>query len=880
MTEIYPDQMKFRIKGQGLIRVLPTTNSSTCPIVFSLYPGKNLGERYFQLTMSSDEIELSFEYGRSKSDRLTLRRRGVFLSGVCSQSWYWISVDTNNRLLKIGRGEAAEKNTIYCFNFSDASQGRTTSFIGVTGAVSNLLAVELLSSIKYWFASGPIYIKKEYLDEMVIPQPKLIIDSIDNTLENIALSDHILIQELPVELGALYGVVGGKKVTLDDPDFPFAEAIHASVVTKGRWCYEKLKQKLKQKGRGHDPRSNYLRITLGKNMGNSPGIPYVMEIWPPHCYSSIHQHSNTFAIIKVLANQVHVDMFSELCVCNQEPYDSVDLMQGQVTYITPNLHQIHKVTNQTAQTSVTLQCYRYPINDTRHYEYFDFIKDRKILNFTPNSDSDFLEFKEIIRSEHLSNIPVPMLPWAGAYGYPNIPVPVSPLPLPNGGPSNFPKPPVGPPNFAMPPGGPSNFPVPTGAPSNLPVPPFVGFSNPPMQPPPKRVLPLPNSPQPYNLNPPPSANPPMGMYIPNSGINLIFLPVTSNFQRPGQLPGLMPGFQPINPQNPMNFPPASASSLAFISSPLNRLPVYAPAYGVPYGNIPQYPRQGVYLGNPGFPGPMVPPNGGGRGMQPPGYPPHRGGTDMQRGPPLSFQERFIEVKPNIMQRIRKIHLLENIINDPNTYIEFQRNGLKITARSEFIQEIVDYMNNLLDTFDLGQNARWVCFQKFWNYLPYDPQVNNAIESAYQGFLPEICRERYVNYSRSVEVTIRGSQYKIQFAQIGGVHRQIRRQGTDVITAVRRWANEEIHNKFIVRNYKWLWMDYDEHFYPYGEDENFLIEQSYVEWKDAGGHTNQNIKNVIIQGCNLAKYEIYYATMTQYNDDTRFLGPIKREPSDQ
>ena len=663
--EIYPDRKKLIIKGQCLIRVLPATTSYTYPIVFRLNPGKNLGERYFQLTISPDLIELILAYESGIGDRLTLIPERDFFAVASNQPWYWLSLDAYNKLLKYGRGEAAEKNTAYCFDFSDTSQGPTlpSTFPGVEGGVRKSLAAELLSSIKYWFATGPIYIRKECLDTMVIPQPKLIIDSRHTTLEILSATEYIPIQQLPVELGELYGSVGGENITLEDPNFRFAEAIHASVITVGGWCYEKLKQKC----RGHDPRANYLRITLGKNKGTSPGIPYVMEIWPPHCYSSIHKHSNTYAIIKVLANQVHVDMFSELSVCNQEAYDSVDLIQGQVTYITPNLHQIHKITNQTAETSVTLQCYRYPNNDHRHYEYFDFIRDGEIKNFTPNSDSDFLKFKKIIMSERLSNVHGPIVPTQG------------------------------------------------------------------------------------------------------------------------------------------------------------------------------------------------------------------GDTDMQSGPPLSFRDISIEVKPNILQIIKQHHLHATIFNTyPNTYIGFQESSLKITARSENIQEVVKNMQNLLVRIDFDPNARWFCLQNDGHYLPYDPVVSHAIESAYQRFFPELFREGYVNYSRSVEVATRGSWHKIQFAQIGGVHRQIWRQGTDAIRAVRREANGEVLNKRIVKNYKWLWLDDNDHFKPYEDDAIFLIEQSYVEWKAAGGNTNQNIKSVLMQGHNSGMYKIEYATMKQLNNNTGFARPIKRE----
>ncbi len=42
----------------------------------------------------------------------------------------------------------------------------------------------------------------------------------------------------------------------------------------------------------------------------------------------------------------------------------------------------------------------YDANNEKHYDYFDYIDDNKnIVQYEPDSDSDFVKFKEIIRSE-------------------------------------------------------------------------------------------------------------------------------------------------------------------------------------------------------------------------------------------------------------------------------------------------------------------------------------------------------------------------------------------------------------------------------------------------------------------------------------------------
>jgi hypothetical protein len=54
------------------------------------------------------------------------------------------------------------------------------------------------------------------------------------------------------------------------------------------------KKKLEDKATefGDDPHETYLRITLGHSLGKSPGIPYVLEIWPKSNYSPMHNHGN------------------------------------------------------------------------------------------------------------------------------------------------------------------------------------------------------------------------------------------------------------------------------------------------------------------------------------------------------------------------------------------------------------------------------------------------------------------------------------------------------------------------------------------------------------------------------------------------------------
>jgi hypothetical protein len=104
---------------------------------------------------------------------------------------------------------------------------------------------------------------------------------------------------LPRACRDLYGNVGGPNIVLDTPDFPeFSKAIHRSCQTPGLLGYNMLKAKSGVFGHD-DMNGTYLRITLGYNMGDSPGVPYVLEVWPVDHFSPIHDHGDANGIIKV-----------------------------------------------------------------------------------------------------------------------------------------------------------------------------------------------------------------------------------------------------------------------------------------------------------------------------------------------------------------------------------------------------------------------------------------------------------------------------------------------------------------------------------------------------------------------------------------------------
>jgi len=199
------------------------------------------------------------------------------------------------------------------------------------------------------------------------------------------------------------GPVMGIDATVLGVDLHNAVDIEYSIATPGKWCYECLKDKATEFDKDKpDAKETYLRITLGENNGESPGIPYVMEIWPVGHYSPIHNHGGSSAIIRVLNGSINVSLFPFLSDVPILPFAKADFNKGDVTWISPTLNQVHQLTNldTNKDTCITIQCYMYEDDNTEHYDYFDYIDaNSSTQQFEPDSDMDFISFKKIIRKE-------------------------------------------------------------------------------------------------------------------------------------------------------------------------------------------------------------------------------------------------------------------------------------------------------------------------------------------------------------------------------------------------------------------------------------------------------------------------------------------------
>jgi predicted metal-dependent enzyme (double-stranded beta helix superfamily) len=237
--------------------------------------------------------------------------------------------------------------------------------------------------------------------------PLLIKNTDELTMSDIANNTYLPKSHLSPVAQQLYDCISGKSFVLNGSDFPdFSKAIEYSIATPGLWCYEKLKEKSTEFNKD-DPNilETYLRITLNENNGESPGIPYVMEIWPVGHYSPIHNHGGSSAVVRVLNGKINVKLYPFLCYDDKdgvEPFKEVQVVQDEVTWISPTLNQIHQLHNleSNKDTCITIQCYMYENDDSIHYDYFDYLDNKgKKQNYEPDSDMDFILFKETMKQE-------------------------------------------------------------------------------------------------------------------------------------------------------------------------------------------------------------------------------------------------------------------------------------------------------------------------------------------------------------------------------------------------------------------------------------------------------------------------------------------------
>jgi hypothetical protein len=366
------------VNGQGIIFF--ETNEEECSLFLNTHDKLNgLKIHFTQNDVRVNDIQTNVPLIDPYNKSGLLNKKGAY---------YWFSLDAQNQQLYAGVGEARIDTLIYQYSY----EKNTT----------NKKFLESITNI-HLILCKPFRLLRDPITNAI---PLIIKNTDDLSMTDVALGTYLPKANLSLVAQKLYDCISGRHFVLDTPDFPdFTEAIEYNIRTPNCWCYNKLIEKSTEFN-PDVPNLNetYLRITLGQNNGESPGIPYVMEIWPIGHYSPIHNHGGADAIIRVLNGTINVNLYSFLCeeVESIQPFANINFVKNDITWISPTLNQVHQLKNleSSVETCITIQCYMYENDDTTHYDYFDYIDDdgRK-QQFEPDSDLDFINFKKIVKEQ-------------------------------------------------------------------------------------------------------------------------------------------------------------------------------------------------------------------------------------------------------------------------------------------------------------------------------------------------------------------------------------------------------------------------------------------------------------------------------------------------
>jgi hypothetical protein len=284
--------------------------------------------------------------------------------------------------IKVGIGYVMENNTMVVFTSNETTAKES---IGQIDKVNIDPSIQLASYTRY------------DREALIQDSPPLLVVFNEMTLDNVQ-ENFVTSVELPLQAQVLYSKIAGAKVKLNDTEI---ESINYSLDNDG-CCLKKI---LKNKELG------YIRATFHNRFGNSPGHPFVLEIWPKKSHSPIHNHGDTVAVIKMLHGCLKSEWFNPLpCNSNDSAFTTAFMWQylkkGEITWMTPDAYQTHRLSNADDDTAaISIQAYSNLNSEILHEEKFNFIGDDYSINgtlraFYPTPDIYIDELLRVVQNEY------------------------------------------------------------------------------------------------------------------------------------------------------------------------------------------------------------------------------------------------------------------------------------------------------------------------------------------------------------------------------------------------------------------------------------------------------------------------------------------------
>ncbi|XP_022105949.1 uncharacterized protein LOC110987493 [Acanthaster planci] len=330
---------------------------------------------------------------------------------------YWYSYDRDNLVLKYGKGYRMEETTLMTHDFLAKAKNPRERERMRQEMHEHLFRPDRKKFVKLYneMVRGQFECPNSQVEGVDVLEPlvefdkepficnlpPMVLDSSKVNLFTLDKGDYTFSASLPSACKELYSNVVGCDLNYTEVE---GEKVLLSDAIRYSLANGVLKEKIESKvgELGDDPNETYLRVTLGHSLGKSPGIPYVLEIWPAGHYSPIHNHGNANAVIKVLFGSITIDIFNKQSpTSSHDPLLTFEASAGNVTWLDRNWYQTHKLRNPSNDYCATIQCYKYDAGDTAHWPYFDYVSEHETIDeFYPNSDFDFCEMREKVMTEY------------------------------------------------------------------------------------------------------------------------------------------------------------------------------------------------------------------------------------------------------------------------------------------------------------------------------------------------------------------------------------------------------------------------------------------------------------------------------------------------
>ncbi|CAF1480667.1 unnamed protein product [Rotaria sordida] len=384
----------FPIKGQGVIEIMQRTS-----IPFELHLSNKSNPHdsdAYSIILSVNKNNVTL---RTTTTELCTSTESLHILQTEQECWhrYWISLYATNRNVQYGIGEIRPLFSIFNTDIPGNESGlmREICYVHVKLNNNENMLTELTESkykIRFYIGKNPV----------VYDYPLFVVPQQQYSLEQRVSGTCIPPSKLEKPCRDLYDTIINFQLNVDD-FLDLTSVIDKSIKDPRGWCYRKLIEKANRFGKSNI-KATYLRLTAGEREGIAPGHNFVIEVWPPGHFSPIHNHSNTYGIIRVLYGEILVKLYPALTlnVLQYKPIEQI-CHEGTVTWMAPSLNQTHQVKNVNlyGKCCISIQCYAYGSEDQEHYEFFDYIAndERSIGHFDPTSDMDFFKFKELMRQE-------------------------------------------------------------------------------------------------------------------------------------------------------------------------------------------------------------------------------------------------------------------------------------------------------------------------------------------------------------------------------------------------------------------------------------------------------------------------------------------------